>query len=157
MFLVMNRCFLPVSIRIDGKAIVLIGGGRVALHKAVLLSRFTQAAKVVAPEFDPGFASVPFEQICKCYEPADLDGAFLVYICTGDRTLNAAVKAECERRGILAGVCDDPALCDFISPAIHKDGNVTIAVSSNAEDVRRSIRIRDRIKTLVEEGLLSLQ
>ncbi|MDR2042728.1 MAG: bifunctional precorrin-2 dehydrogenase/sirohydrochlorin ferrochelatase [Tannerella sp.] len=153
----MNHCFLPVSIRIDGKAIVLIGGGRVALHKAVLLSRFTQTAKVVAPEFDPGFASVPFERIGKHYEPADLDGAWLVYICTGDRALNAEVKAECERRGVLASVCDDPALCDFISPAIHREGNVTLAVSSDAKDVRRSIRIRDRIKLLVEEGRLSLQ
>ncbi|MDR2764191.1 MAG: bifunctional precorrin-2 dehydrogenase/sirohydrochlorin ferrochelatase [Tannerella sp.] len=150
-------CFLPVSIRIEGKAIVLIGGGKVALHKAVHLSRYTPAAKVIAPEFEPGFASVPFEQIRKPYEPADLDGAFLVYICTGDRALNAAVKAECERRGILASVCDDPASCDFISPAIHREGNVTIAVSSDAKDVRRSIRIRDRIKTLAEEGLIQLQ
>ncbi|MDR1675709.1 MAG: bifunctional precorrin-2 dehydrogenase/sirohydrochlorin ferrochelatase [Tannerella sp.] len=149
--------FMPVSIRIDGKAIVLIGVGRVALHKAVLLSRFTQVARVIAPEFDPGFAAVPFERVCKSYDSSDLDGAFLVYICTGDRELNVAVKAECERCGILACVCDDPALCDFISPAIYRDGNVTVAVSSDAKDVRRSIRIRDRIKTLVEEGIIPLK
>jgi siroheme synthase-like protein len=153
----MFHCFLPVSVRVQGKSMILIGGGRVAFHKAALLSRFTDRAKVIAPAFDPAFAAIPFEQICKPYEPADLDGAFLVCICTGDRALNAAIKAECERRGILASVCDDPALCDFISPAIHKEGNVTIAVSSDAKDVRLSIRIRDRISALIAEGILPVR
>ncbi|MDR3194705.1 MAG: bifunctional precorrin-2 dehydrogenase/sirohydrochlorin ferrochelatase [Tannerella sp.] len=149
--------FLPVSIRIDGRAIVLIGGGRVALHKAAVLSRYTSTAKVVAPEFHPGFDALPFERVRKAYEPSDLDGAFLVYICTGRRELNAAVKAECERRQLLASVCDNPGECDFISPAIHREGHLTVAVSSDARDVRRSIRVRNRIRQLTEKNLLDLR
>jgi precorrin-2 dehydrogenase/sirohydrochlorin ferrochelatase len=47
---------------------------------------------------------------------------------------------------VLVSVCDDPSLCDFISPAIVRDENICIAVTSNATDVKRSIRIRDRVK-----------
>ncbi|MDR3268484.1 MAG: bifunctional precorrin-2 dehydrogenase/sirohydrochlorin ferrochelatase [Tannerella sp.] len=149
--------FLPISVNITGRQIILIGGGKVAFHKAAILSRFTGRVRVVAPEFHPGFAGLPFELKQKTYAPEDLDNTFLVYICTENKTLNATIKAECEKRGILAGVCDDPALCDFVSPAIYQDGPMTVAVSSDAQDVRRSIRVRDRIKTLVEEGLISIR
>ncbi|MDR1809768.1 MAG: bifunctional precorrin-2 dehydrogenase/sirohydrochlorin ferrochelatase [Prevotella sp.] len=137
--------FLPVSINITGKKILIIGGGKVGYHKASILSRFTDKAVIVSPDFHEGFETLPFERLKKEYEPSDLNGAFLVYICTENETLNAAVKTECERRSILASVCDNPALCDFISPAIYKNGDLTIAVSSNGKDVRRSIAIRNKI------------
>jgi len=149
--------FLPISLNITGRRIVLIGGGKVAFHKAAILSRFTTQAAVVAPEFHPGFAELPFTLKQKQYAPDDLDHAFLVYICTENKTLNAAIKTECERRGILAGVCDDPSLCDFVSPAIYQEEHMTVAVSSDARDVRRSIRVRDRIKTLSHKGIISFQ
>jgi siroheme synthase-like protein len=149
-----ERQFMPVCIDIACKRIVLVGGGKVACHKATLLNRFTDRITLVAPAFCPELEALPFELKRKEYGPADLEGAFLVYICTENESLNAAIKAECEKRGILASVCDNPALCDFISPAVYKDGNLTIAVSSNAQDVRRSVDIRDRIKALVESGVI---
>jgi siroheme synthase-like protein len=137
--------FMPVSINITGKRILIIGGGKVGRHKATILSRFTSEATVISPVFHEGFETLPFERIQKQYEPNDLESAFLVYICTENESLNAKIKGDCEKRGILAGVCDNPALCDFISPAIYKNGDLTIAVSSNAQNVRRSIGIRDWI------------
>jgi siroheme synthase-like protein len=148
--------FLPVSVNITHKKIVLIGGGKVAFHKASILSGFTDTARIIAPEFHPGFYSLPFTLVKKPYDPKDLEDAFLVYICTECKELNALIKAECEKRNLLANVCDTPMLCDFISPAVHKDGNITISVSSNAQNVRQSIRIRNRIKALVEEGILKI-
>ncbi|OAV67056.1 Siroheme synthase [Bacteroidales bacterium Barb4] len=146
--------FLPVSINITDKKIVLVGGGKTAFHKATVLHRFTDNAVVIAPEFHTGFDSLPFELKRKAYEPDDLNSAFLVYVCTDNEALNAAVKTECERRRILTSVCDNPSLCDFISPAIYKDGNLSIAVSSNAQNVRQSIRVRDRIKELLTKGVI---
>jgi siroheme synthase-like protein len=146
--------FLPVSINITHRPIVLVGGGRVAFHKATLLSRFTDQITVVAPRFHPQMSTLPVRLKQKAYEPHDLEGAFLIYICTENEALNAAIKADCEQYGILASVCDHPALCDFISPAIYKNDHLTIAVSSNAQNVRQSIRIRDRIRELAEEGMI---
>ena len=149
--------FLPVSINITDKKILIIGGGKVGFHKATILNRFTDEATVIAPEFHAGFESLPFTQIKKRYEQSDLAGAFLVYVCTENEELNARIKAESEKLGILTSVCDNPMLCDFVSPAIHKDGNVTIAVSSNAQDVYRSIDIRDQIRKLAEEEVIKIR
>jgi siroheme synthase-like protein len=145
-----DHTFLPVALNITGKRILLIGGGRVGLHKATILSRYTREATVISPTFREEFQALPFTLVRKPYAPSDLRGAFLVYVCTEDEALNRQVKADAEAMGILVSVCDNPPLCDFISPAIYRDGPISIAVTSNAREVRRSIRIRDRIKAWIE-------
>ncbi len=142
--------FMPIAINIAGKRIVIVGGGRVGLHKASILSRYTSEATVVSPAFAEGFESLSFLLIKKEYEPSDLDGAFMVYICTENHSLNAQVKRDAEERHVLASVCDSPAQCDFTSPAVFREGDMCVAVSSNARDVRRSIRVRDRIAYLAK-------
>ena len=137
--------FLPVALNITGRRLLIVGGGRVGLHKATILARFTSEATVVSPEFLPGFAELPFTCEKKRFEPSDLDGIFLVYICTEDAALNRRIRTLAAERGVLVSVCDAPELCDVISPAIYRDGNLCIAVTSNGRDVRRSIRVRDRI------------
>ncbi len=146
-----DHTFLPIAINITGRRILIIGGGRVGLHKATILSRCTHEAEVISPTFREGFEHLPFRLVRKAWEPADLEGAFLVYVCTEDEALNREIKAEAARRGILTSVCDNPDLCDFTSPAILTDGPLRVAVTTNAQDVRRAIRVRDRLKALAEE------
>lgn len=149
--------FLPISINITDKKILIIGGGKVGYHKACILNRFTDRATIVSPQFVDGFKDLPFELIQKKYSKEDLEGVFLLYICTENEKLNAEIKSEADDLGILASVCDNPILCDFVSPAIFKSDNVTVAVSSNARDVYQSINIRNQIKILVENGDLKLE
>lgn len=151
-----NNIFLPIGINIKGRKILLIGGGKVAFHKAFLLKRFTEKAIIVSPNFDERFRFLPFLLKEKEYEPSDLEGAFLVYICTEKTDLNKKIKAECEKRGILASVCDNPDLCDFISPAIYKNENLTISVLSNSKDARQSIAVRDQIESAVDRAVIDI-
>ena len=147
---------MPVSLRIGEREILLVGGGRLALHKAKLLCRFTNRITAVSPHFHEGFRSLPCRLIIDAYRADNLEGMFLVYACTGSSELNATIRRDAAARGILASVCDAPLLCDFISPAICICENMTLSVSSDARDVRRSIRIRDRIRQLIDEGLIDM-
>lgn len=144
--------FLPVSLNVTDKKILIIGGGKVATHKGTGMARFVSNVTVIAPEFSPEIKKLPFTFIEKKYESSDLKGFFLVYACTANRELNARIKADCEEWGILASVCDAPLLCDFISPAIHQEGSISIAVGSNAQNVRQSVGIRNRISELIRDG-----
>ena len=148
--------FLPVSLNITDKKILIIGGGKVGFHKATILSRFTNRASIVSPTFYEGFGDLPFECIAKEYEKSDLSGVFLVYICTENSELNQQIKNDAGQLGVQASVCDSPALCDFISPAVFKENNVTIAVSSNAQNVHQSINIRNQIEELVGNGTIQI-
>jgi len=79
-----------------------------------------------------------------------MEDAFLVYACTNISGLNRRIKTDGETLGILTNVVDNPGLCDFVSPAIYKHEHITVAVSSNAQEVRRAIAIRDKIKENLE-------
>lgn len=149
--------FLPIAINITGKKILIVGGGTVGYHKAAVLNRFTGEATVISPRFHEGFRTLPFTLIKKEYAKEDLEGISLVYICTENEQLNRQIKRDAAERGVLACVCDNPLLCDFTSPAIFKQGDICIAVSSGARDVRRSIAVRNRIAALVENGELKIE
>lgn len=148
--------FLPISVNITNKKIVIIGGGKVGYHKATILSRFTDQATIISPEFHSGFESLPFVLIKKKYEKSDLEGVFMVYICTENQSLNIQIKEDAEQKGVLASVCDNPPLCDFISPAIFKADHVTIAISSNARNVHQSVYIRNQIQKMILDGHIKL-
>lgn len=156
----MNRedlVFLPISINVTNKKILLVGGGKVATHKASILQCFVNQVTILAPAFTPEIKKLPFRFMEKKYESGDLDGFFLVYVCTEDHVLNKQIKNDAEALGILTSVCDDPLLCDFVSPAIHKEENITIAVGSNAQNVFQSVAIRNQIKELIENGRIHIQ
>jgi siroheme synthase-like protein len=135
----------------------LIGGGKVATHKASIIARFiTDNVTVISPNFTQEMKQLPFTFIEKEYAKEDLKDFFLVYVCTGDHELNRQIKADAETLGILTSVCDAPLLCDFVSPAIFKHDHLTIAVASNAQNVYQSIAVRDRIAQLTQNGILQL-
>lgn len=158
--------FLPISVRISERKILLVGGGHVATHKAEILSHFTDNpagekndnVTIIAPSVSPEIKSLPFRVEEREFKAEDLEGVSLLFVCTGDKELNHRIKALAQERGILCSVCDDPAYCEFISPAISRtegDG-LTIAVASDGKDVKRSIRVRNRINALIISGLLHL-
>ena len=149
--------FLPVSLNVTGKKILLIGGGKIATHKATIMKRFVDNVTVVAPEISPEIEELGFTLLRKEYEAADLDGYFLVYVVTDNHELNRQIKKDAEERGILTSVCDAPLLCDFVSPAIHKEGHITVSVGSNAQNVYQSVDIRNQIKELFENGHIQIR
>jgi siroheme synthase-like protein len=151
-----NMTFLPISINVTNKKILLVGGGKVATHKGQIMARLVQNVTVISPEFTDEIRQLPFEFVQKEYEKTDLVGYFLVYVCTGNHELNAQIRADAEEQGILTSVCDAPLLCDFVSPAIHKHGHVTISVASNAQNVYQSVAVRNQITQLIENGTLQI-
>jgi siroheme synthase-like protein len=110
--------FLPINIRISDARILIVGGGKVATHKATILSRFTERATVIAPEVSDGIKALPFSWEERDFAESDLDGVTLLFVCTGNHELNHHIHSLARQRGILTSVCDSPAECDFTSPAI---------------------------------------
>ena len=142
--------FLPISINITGKKILLIGGGRIASHKIKFLEQFTRNISVVALEVCETIKEKGYSFKEKPYEKSDLEGAFLVYACSNISELNQQIKTDTESLGILTNVVDNPGLCDFISPAIYKHKHITIAVGSNGHEVHRAIAVRNKIRENLE-------
>lgn len=141
---------MPIAINIRNKKILLIGGGHVALHKIASLQQYQAELYVQAIQICEEIKNQQISCIEKTYERNDLNGAFIVYACTNIKSLNEQIYSDCQELGILVNIVDNPLLCDFVSPAIYKKDYLSVAVSSNARDVYKSIEVRNKIKTILE-------
>lgn len=137
--------FLPISINISGKKLLIIGGGKIAYQKLKSLKLFTRNITVLAPSVSAEIKKSGVSFIEKKYSARYLRGHFIAYACTDDRALNARIGREAREKGLLVNVADDPENCDFISPAIFKKGIMTVAVSSDGKNVKKSVELRNRI------------
>ena len=121
-------------LRLGGRPCLVVGGGDIGLEKVEGLLACDADVTLVAPEAVPelrGLAeegSIRWER--RDYEPADLDGKFLAIAATSDTDVNISVYDEAERRAMLVNVVDVPPLCNFILPAIVRNGPLAIAIST---------------------------
>ena len=146
----MEKNFLPISIDISDQKILIIGGGQNALKKILILKRSGANIEVVAKNIiDEIYAS---GVVChlKKYERSDLNDFLMLYSCTNNETLDKQIAQDAREAGVLVNIHDNPALCQFVSPAIYREGNISVAVSSNAENVYEAIRLRNLIQEYLE-------
>jgi precorrin-2 dehydrogenase/sirohydrochlorin ferrochelatase len=146
----LNRTYLPITYDITGKTILILGGHSSAFKKIQILSRYTDRFFVVAQDVGVGIkkALIPYAE--KVIEPSDLVGFHILYSCTNDRDLNQKIVQWGHDLGMLVNIHDDPELCDFVSPAIYKNKNITVSVSTNGEDSLQAISIRNKLKQFLE-------
>lgn len=143
--------YLPISIDISEQKILIIGGGQSALKKIRILQRFGANLEVVAENIIEEILSSGITCYQKKYEKIDLQGYLMLYSCTNNEELDRQIAIDGREAGVLVNIHDKPSLCQFVSPAIYKDGNINVAVSSNAQDVYESIRLRNLIKDYLEK------
>jgi len=98
-------------------------------------------------EDDPSSLASPAADLlgAREYRPGDFEAAFPAIACPPDRARNAEIWAEAGARGIPVIAVDDPPHCSFIFPAIHRQGDLVIAVSSGGKSPALASRVRDRI------------
>ncbi len=137
---------MPVSIDISGKKILLIGGGQSAFKKLKLLQRFDAEIEVLAIDVCDDIKNSGVNYFESEYSNEKLKGYFMLYSCTNNDELNQQILSDGIEYGVLVNIHDKPELCQFVSPAIYKNGKMTVAVASNGEDVYESIRLRNKIK-----------
>jgi uroporphyrin-III C-methyltransferase / precorrin-2 dehydrogenase / sirohydrochlorin ferrochelatase len=145
--------FYPVFLNLRGRRAVVIGGGAVAEQKVLGLLAAGAHVTVVSPETTPRLADLAaaagIELRRRPYRSGDLAGAWLAIAATDDRTANAAVWAEAEREDIPLNAVDDLDHCSFIAPAIHREGDITVAVSTSGKSPALAARLRQRIARLI--------
>lgn len=146
----MIKKFLPISIDISDQKILVIGGGQNALKKILILKRFGAQVEVIAENIIDEIYTANIICFQKSYEKSDLKGYLMLYSCTNNEELDRQIAQDGREAGVLVNIHDNPALCQFVSPAIYQDGNISVAVSSNAENVYESIRIRNQIQEYLE-------
>ncbi len=144
-----DKRYYMACLDLEGRACLVVGGGRVALEKARGLLECGASVTVVAPEICPELARLPVQTRLRPYRPGDLEGVFLVVAATSRTEVNRRVFADAEARRVFCNVVDVPELCSFILPAVHRQGPIAVAVSTGGASPALAQRLRDDIALLV--------
>ncbi|MHA7878232.1 MAG: siroheme synthase CysG [Saccharospirillum sp.] len=137
--------YFPLFHRLQGKPILVVGGGEIAARKIHLLQRSGCSITVVAPDIRPEIAS---NAQCQChyrpFQSDDVNGMALVVSATDIAEVNEAVAARAREAGILVNVVDTPDLCDVIFPSIVDRDPLIIGITSSGQApvLARSIRAK---------------
>ncbi|MFT4891622.1 MAG: precorrin-2 dehydrogenase/sirohydrochlorin ferrochelatase [Halobacteriales archaeon] len=122
---------LPLYHDLDGRTVVIVGGGSVAARRARKLAREADVT-VVAPEFDDRFEGIPCETVERRVQPEDaadlVADAFLVVAATDDHSLNDAVADAARNAGCLVNRADETA--DVVMPSLAESERLSVAIST---------------------------
>jgi uroporphyrin-III C-methyltransferase/precorrin-2 dehydrogenase/sirohydrochlorin ferrochelatase len=141
------RELLPIFLHLRGRRVVLVGAGPVGASKLSQLLAAGAEVRVVALDVHPDVAGAPVEIHRREFQPADLDGAWLV-VAAATPDVNRQVAAAAEERRIFVNAVDDPPNATaYLGGVVRRDG-VTVAISTSGE--------APAIAGLLREGLDAL-
>jgi precorrin-2 dehydrogenase/sirohydrochlorin ferrochelatase len=148
----------PMFVDIEGKNILIVGAGEVALRKIEKLIPFKPKLTVVAKE-------IVREEIKKLAEEnnihliernflfTDIDGKEIVIVAVDDINLQREIYNYCVRRKIPVNSVDSPNYCTFIFPAYVKRGDIVVGITTSGNAPGLSGRLRKLIENYLPEDL----
>ncbi len=148
---------LPIFLKLEGRQCLLVGAGNVALEKIGSLLKTGLRLRVIAPEARAEVKELAAERklewVQREFEPADLDGNFIVIAATDVPEVNAAVYREALARGIPCNSVDDIPNCDFFFGSVVSRGDLQIAISTAGESPAVAQRLRREIDEQLPQDL----
>jgi len=124
----------PIFMALEGRRVVVSGGGEAALAKLRLLLKTEANLNVVAadpaPEIIAWAAEKRLTLIARAMEPGDAMCARLFYAANEDDAEDARVADLAHRDGALVNVVDNLGDSQFITPAMVDRDPVVVAIGT---------------------------
>jgi precorrin-2 dehydrogenase/sirohydrochlorin ferrochelatase len=138
----------PIALHGERLTAVVVGGGSVGTRKALTLvesgAQVLVVAPVVTPELEASERARQLVIVRESYGAEHLGRAMLVVAATDSREVNARIAVDAHSAGKLVNITDYPDEGNFHTMAVHRSGDVVIAVSSGGVP-GAAARIRDAI------------
>jgi precorrin-2 dehydrogenase / sirohydrochlorin ferrochelatase len=123
----------PVFLDVEGKSVLVVGTGTMAQEKVDGLQAAGAEVTVVSAEL---------------FQERDVAGKALV-VAAADEETGARVAAAARHANVFCNVADVPQHCSFILPAIHREGPITVAVSTGGASPALAQWIRGKVAELL--------
>jgi uroporphyrin-III C-methyltransferase / precorrin-2 dehydrogenase / sirohydrochlorin ferrochelatase len=141
----------PLSYKVQGKRIIIVGGDDEALNKARLLTKTTAQIEIYATRRETDFSGLDVRVFERSVTADDIAGSALVFVAEESAEADLA-KSEARRLGIPLNVVDVPPECDFYTPSIVDRAPLTVAISSEGDAPVLARLVRARIEAMLPPG-----
>jgi precorrin-2 dehydrogenase / sirohydrochlorin ferrochelatase len=138
--------WFPILLALGGRKCLVVGGGPIGSRKAIGLRDAGANVVLVATKLSAdAIALTGVTLIERPYQRSDLEGAWLVVTAVDNQETTAQVATDAAAAQVFMNASDDPPFCTSILPAIHRDGEVIVAISTGGASPAAASWIRDRI------------
>jgi len=140
----------PVSLMVEGRPCLVVGGGRIAARKVDGLRACAAKVHVVAPEVSDeikAWPDVSWEQ--RPYRRGEVGRYRLAVSATSSPEVNRAVYLDAEEAGVWVNGADDPQNCSFTLPSIVRRGPLTVAISTGGGSPALAAWLKGRLETTI--------
>jgi len=135
----------PLLLNISGQLCVVAGGGSVAERKTKGLLAAGGRVRVISPSLTPALAKLAqaarIEWRRKEAEPADLEGALLVFAATDDSAANRRLAEMAKAKGLLVNDAGEGEAGNFIVPAVLRRGDFVLAAATGGSAPALAARV----------------
>ncbi|MFT4105160.1 MAG: bifunctional precorrin-2 dehydrogenase/sirohydrochlorin ferrochelatase [Lacrimispora sp.] len=151
--------YFPFFVDIEGKHCLIAGGGSVAYRKVLVLKDYGPVIYVAAPYVIPELRRLMEEEgekliwLHRDFEESDLEKADFVVAGTSDELLNERISLLCRERKIPVNVVDDQEKCSFIFPALIREGDITVGISTAGSAPSIAQYLKKKLKEAIPSGL----
>ena len=149
--------YLPLCFNVVNKPCLIVGGGTIALRKAVLLDKAQAKIYVIAPDVNTELQTLVLasggEVMIRAFAEADVRRYCFVIAATNIATVNQQVASAANAANVLVNVVDTPSLCDVIFPAIIDRSPLLMSVSSSGKAPILARSIRSQIESTVPANI----
>jgi len=150
---------LPLTLRVTGRRVVVVGGGHVATRRTLSLVDAGARVVVISPDVSDSLASSigrgDVEWVPRTYAAGDLTGAWLVQTATHS-PVDDLVAADAEAAQIWCLKGGDPDHATAWAPAVARVDDVVVAVSGGG-DAARASALRDGVAAALQSGELPMR
>lgn len=141
----------PLFIDLEGKSVLVVGGGKVAVRRINTLLKFGAYIKVVSPAIYREKIEGDVVHIKRNFEKADIDGVFMVVGATGDRKVNHLIYTLCKDKNIFCSIADCKEECNFYFPAVCLNDKLSVGLVSDGNNHALVKNTAEKIRGIIED------
>jgi uroporphyrin-III C-methyltransferase/precorrin-2 dehydrogenase/sirohydrochlorin ferrochelatase len=143
----------PVFLKLEGRAVLLVGGGAMACAKLPELVRAGARVTVVAPDVRPEITAFDgLIVVRRGFVPRDLDNVWFA-VAAAPPEVNRQVAAAAGERRVFVNAVDDADRATAYTGGVFRRGGVTIAVSTEGRAPALAGLLREGLEALLPEEI----
>ncbi|HSD30203.1 MAG TPA: bifunctional precorrin-2 dehydrogenase/sirohydrochlorin ferrochelatase [Vicinamibacteria bacterium] len=142
----------PAFLKLEGRPVLVVGGGPVAAGKLPGLLDAGARITVVAPEVRPEVEHPDVRVERRAFRSSDLDGVFLA-IAAATPEVNREVSVAAEARRVFVNAVDDVASASVYLGGVLRRGGVTFAISTDGQAPALAGLLREALEAVIPDEL----
>lgn len=152
----MGSKFFPVSIKLEGKNVLVIGAGKIAYRKIETIIKQKCNIKVITKSieenrFEDLMNNKKISLEIKEFKEEDLEDIFLVIAATSNEKVNRDIAELCMNKNILVNNITSKDEMNLRFSSIYESEDFQISVSTKEGNPKRAIEIKNLIKEFLEK------